>query len=54
MSLAPRLRLGPPWTLKRDCRFEGDWTHLGNSVGAAPEAGLGWAKEEGGGGRIWA
>ena len=45
MSLA----LACAWTLKGDYRFEGDWTQLGNSVGAAPEPGLGGG--EGGRGR---
>ena len=45
MSLA----LACAWTFKGDYRFEGDWTQLGNSLGAAPEAGLGGG--EGGRGR---
>lgn len=48
----PGLCLGPHWTLKGDSRFEGDWTQLGHSVGAAPDLGLAGAKEEGGGRRI--
>ena len=44
MSLA----LACAWTLKGDYRFEGDWTQLGNSLGAAPEPGLGGAEGESG------